>query len=127
MNAAGALAAAGRLAAAPAPAAGFASSSHYGGGESAIPAAPVAPRGPAGLILCCLLAAGCLAVIALATGRLMAVRDSRAGSSGPPYEPVPPAGPSGRDEPDQGDQPPHAHFLPAPPARHAAPRNRRAP
>ena len=77
VDAAAALAAAGKLAGAAPPRAGFASSSHFGGGVAAIPAPPVAPRGPAGLVLYCLLAVGCLAVIGLATGRLFTVRELR--------------------------------------------------
>jgi subtilisin family serine protease len=135
VNAAGALAAAGQLAKAGPPPAGVASSSHFGGGIAAIPPPPVAPRGPAGLILYCLLAAGCLTVIGLATGRLFALRDARAAAAGSPA--WPPAGHpdpgdaqprSGYGWPESpgatgqgpddgpGELPPHAHFLPAPPA-----------
>jgi subtilisin family serine protease len=102
VNAAAALTAAGRLAAAAPPAAGLAATAHFGGGPSAIPPAPVTPRGPAGLVLYCLLAAACLALVALSTSRLLSLRDS----SGEPPRPAvrPPA--------------PHAA------ARHAAPRGR---
>jgi subtilisin family serine protease len=99
VNAAGAVAAAGQLAKAGPPAAGVAAASHFGGGVAAIPAPPVAPRGPAGLVLYCLLAIGCLTVIGLATGRLFALREARAvTAAGPPW---PQAGqaPSGYAQP----------------------------
>jgi subtilisin family serine protease len=76
VNADAALVAAGKLADAARPPATDDASSHFGGGVRAIPAPPVAPRGPLGLILYCLLGAACLAVVALATSRLLAVRDA---------------------------------------------------
>lgn len=76
VNADAALIAAGKLADAGRPPATVAASSHFGGGVRDIPAPPVAPRGPLGLILYCLLGAACLAVVALATSRLLALRDS---------------------------------------------------
>jgi subtilisin family serine protease len=79
VNAGAALTAAGRLADAGPPPAGLASASHFGGGVSAIPPPPVSPRGPADIILYCLLGAGCLALIAVSTSRLFALRESHAG------------------------------------------------
>jgi len=124
VNAAAALTAAGKLATAgPAPA-GMPVAAHFGGGRAAIAATPVAPRGPAGLALYCLLAVACLAVVALATGRLLALRDARSGAR---YDEALAGGP----EPDAA--PGAGSFLPAPPAgrddgapgaRHAAPRTR---
>jgi len=76
VNADAALLAAGKLASAARPPATVAASSHFGGGVRDIPPAPVAPRGPLGLILYCLLGTACLAVVALATSRLLALRDA---------------------------------------------------
>jgi hypothetical protein len=75
VDAAAALTAAGRLAAEPAPATGVAAVAHFGGGAAAIPPVPVAPRGPAALVLYCLLAAACLGLVAAATSRLLSDRD----------------------------------------------------
>ena len=80
-----------------------------------IPPVPVAPRGPAGLALYCLLGAACLGLVALSTSRLLSVRELTA---------------DGPDEsPDGGPArsgvtrllPPSAASAPA---RHAAPRGR---
>jgi subtilisin family serine protease len=97
VNAAAALSAAGKLAGQAPPSAGMAMTGHFGGGVAAIPAPPVVPRGPAALILYCILGAACLAVVAIATSRLLAARDGT------------PASPQGRE----------------PPARHAARRSHR--
>ncbi len=115
VDAAAALTAAGHLAAAPPQAAGQAEAAHFGGGTSKIPPVPVAPRGPAGLALYCLLGAACLALVALSTSSLLSVRELPA---------------DGSDEPP-GDRPAGkgaTRLLPpsasAAPARHAAPRGR---
>jgi hypothetical protein len=50
---------------------------HFGGGSAAIPAPPVPARGPAALILYCLLAVACLAIVALATSKLLGLRELR--------------------------------------------------
>jgi subtilisin family serine protease len=71
VNAASALAAAGRIAAAGAPAAGAAAASHFGGGPAAVPSVPVAPRGPAAIVGYGLLAVISLGLVALATSRLL--------------------------------------------------------
>jgi len=71
VNAGAALAAAGRIAAAGGPAAGVAAISHFGGGPAAVPSVPVSPRGPAAIVGYGLLAVICLALVALASSRLM--------------------------------------------------------
>jgi subtilisin family serine protease len=123
VNAAAAVTAAKHLAAEPAPRAGVPSAAHFGGGVAAIPPVPVAPRGSAGLVLYCLLAAACLGLVALATSKLLAVND----------QPV-----SDQSASDQlrGDQPASDQLRgdplgaveftgdPAATARHAAPRGR---
>ena len=53
---------------------GFSADSHYGGGLAAVPPAPVAPRGLRQLVMFCLLAAICLAMIGIATSRLLLMR-----------------------------------------------------
>jgi hypothetical protein len=85
-----ALTAARKLArAAPAPA-GMAPSHHFGGGLASIPVAPVPPRGLASLVLYCLLGAACLAVVAIATSRVLAQRDADLVASGAPVDPAGP-------------------------------------
>ena len=93
VDAAAALTAAGKLAGAAQPPAGMASAGHFGGGVAAIPAPPVVPRRPITLILYCLLGAACLAVVALATSRLLGQReavtaDGLSGGAGIPAMPV---------------------------------------
>jgi subtilisin family serine protease len=64
---------------------------HYGGGPAAVPTPPVAPRGVRQLVMFCFLAAICLAMIGIATGRLVLMRRPRhAGPHelhGPQHEP----------------------------------------
>jgi Subtilase family len=151
VDAAAALATAGTLASAPPAATGVAATRHFGGGTAAVPTPPVPSRGPTGLVLYCLLAVACLTLIGFATGRLFAVRDQAAGGSagGPPDGPFPPPAPD-RERglwpssaepgpqrwqtrqlpsipdaagPPADEQPPQVPFLPAPVARHAAPRS----
>jgi subtilisin family serine protease len=50
------------------------SASHFGGGPSAVPAPPVAPRGVRQLMVFCGLAAICLAMLIIAAGRLILMR-----------------------------------------------------
>jgi hypothetical protein len=88
-----ALTAARKLARAAPPPAGMAPSHHFGGGLASIPAAPVSPRGLASLVLYCLLGAACLAVVAIATGRLLAQRDADLVASGGPANPGEPSAP----------------------------------
>jgi subtilisin family serine protease len=114
VDAAAALTAAGRLAAAAPPAAGMAAVGHFGGGPAAIPPVPVAPRGPAGLVLYCLLAAACLGLVALATSKLLSARDVPAGEARE-------LAATGAGQDGSVHQPP----SPSPTvARHAAPRGR---
>jgi subtilisin family serine protease len=54
--------------------AGVSSASHFGGGPTAVPSPPVAPRGPRQLVEFCLLAAVCLAMIIIAASRLVQMR-----------------------------------------------------
>ena len=115
VDAAAALTAAGRLAAAPPPAAGLAETAHFGGGTAEIPPVPVAPRGPAGLALYCLLAVAGLGLVALSSGRLLSARELP--GEGPEQSP--------EGEPARSAA---TRLLPpsaaAAPARHAAPRGR---
>jgi len=91
----------------------MAAAAHFGGGPAAIPPVPVAPRGPAGLVLYCLLAVGCLGLVAVATSKLLATRDLAAG--GPDHQV--------RNRPDENARPlPSA--APSTIARHAAPPRR---
>jgi subtilisin family serine protease len=78
-----------RKAAALAP--GFSPEGHFGGGPDAVPASPVAPRGLRQFVVFCLLAAICLAMIVIATSRLLLMRRPAAsvpqhlpGAPGPP-------------------------------------------
>jgi subtilisin family serine protease len=107
-----ALTAAGHLAAAAPPASGMAAVGHFGGGPDAIPPVPVAPRGSAGLALYCLLAAGCLGLVALATSKLLSGRDLAEGGA----RELTATG-AGLDGPVRPSSAPTA-------ARHAAPRGR---
>jgi subtilisin family serine protease len=50
---------------------GVSADSHFGGGPAAIPPPPVAARGTQRLVLFCVLAAVCMAVIVIATSRLV--------------------------------------------------------
>jgi subtilisin family serine protease len=114
VDAAAALTAAGHLAAAPRPGTGMATAAHFGGGPAAIPPVPVAPRGPVGLVLYCLLAVGCLGLVAVATSKLLATRDLAAGQ---PAQQV-----RGREAGDDAHPPPSAASSTI--ARHAAPPRR---
>jgi len=89
VNAADALTAAGKLAAAAPGPAGMALSSHFGGGLAAIPPAPVPQRGLAVLVLFCVLGAAGLAVVAFATSKLLTQRDAATSVQGPSW-PGPP-------------------------------------
>ena len=109
VNAADALTAAGRLASAAPPRAGVPLTDHFGGGLSAIPAAPVPPRGPASLVLYCLLGAACLTAVATATSRLLMQREATPSALNGPGDPLGPGGSQG---------------AAAPPAKHAAPHGR---
>jgi len=79
VDAAAALAAAGRLGA-ESPAAGLAAAVHFGGGKAAVPGPPVFSRGPGVLIGFGVLALGSLALAVIALARLMTRRRLRARS-----------------------------------------------
>ncbi len=74
VDAAAALTIAGKLAGQPPGQAGAATTLHFVGGAAAVPAVPIAPRGPAGLIVACLFALAFLAATGLAGKRLVALR-----------------------------------------------------
>jgi subtilisin family serine protease len=117
VDAAAALNAARKLARAAPPPPGLAPAAHFGGGLAAIPAPPVAPRRPAALILYCVLGAVCLAIVALATSKLLGQRETVILDSPP----------GGAGHPGHASQlPPRAAGMDGPPspARHAAPRGR---
>ena len=58
-------------------AAGLSAASHFGGGPAAVGPVPVAGRGIGQLVAFCVLAAGCLALIIIATSRLILMRRPR--------------------------------------------------
>jgi subtilisin family serine protease len=124
VNAAGALAAAGKLATASPQAAGLTAVSHFGGGPAAVPPVPVPPRGPLALIGYALLGLACLGLIAFATSRLLAPASSRvpggARASRPAPEPAAPADDASRWAAPASSRPPWQ--AGPPPPRHAAPR-----
>jgi subtilisin family serine protease len=109
VNAYGALRYAAALAAARPAAAGMLATQHFGGGTAAIPPAPVPARGPADLVLYCLLGVGCLAIVAFSTSKLLAAREPPSGGPYGQYDAAPGSGFS-------------AFARPASPGRHAAPR-----
>jgi subtilisin family serine protease len=110
VNAAAALAAAGRLAAAAAPEAGLASAGHFGGGLAAIPAPPVRSRGLGALALYCLLGACSLALVGISVSRLFTLRESAVGEE--------------QVLPEPGLSRPVTRIVTGPAGRHAAPRGR---
>jgi subtilisin family serine protease len=63
---------------------GVSAASHFGGGPAAVPAPPVAARGVRELVVFCLLAVICLAMIVIATSRLVLMRRPLAASGYPP-------------------------------------------
>jgi Subtilase family len=93
---------------------GISSDSHFGGGLAAVPPAPVTPRGPRQLVVFCLLAAICLAMIVIAASRLVQMRrPPSAADDHPPaldtaWTPPPYGGPPDGNSPD-------GNHLPAPP------------
>jgi subtilisin family serine protease len=92
VDAAAALAAAGRLAGRGQSSQTVSATRHFGGGPSAIPSPPVQPRGAAALFLYCLLGAVCLGMVGVAATRLVALRQPLAAvadGAGPP-RPTPP-------------------------------------
>src|SRR5262249_44875983 len=67
---------------------GLGTSSHFGGGQAAVPPDPVGPRGLGQLLLFCVLAAGCLAMIVVATSRLILMRRPGGAPSDLPHGPT---------------------------------------
>jgi subtilisin family serine protease len=64
---------------------GVSSDSHFGGGLAAVPPPPVTPRGLRQLVVFCILAAICLAMIVIAASRLVQMRRPRPAADDPPY------------------------------------------
>jgi len=77
VNAAAALTAAGQLSTQRAAGTGVAAATNFGSGPSAVPAAPVKPRGRGQLILFAVLAAGALALLMAAISRLVTANRMR--------------------------------------------------
>ena len=96
VDAAAALAVAANLAARSRSQAGAATTLHFGGGAAAVPPAPIAPRGAAGLIAACLLAVAFLAATGLAGKRLVALRRARSRGHHAADRPPQPAWPGPR-------------------------------
>jgi subtilisin family serine protease len=84
VNAAAALAAAGQLSAQRAAGAGAASAIDFGGGPSAVPPAPVAPRGRGQLVPFAVLALAALVLVAAAVSRLATASRMRRRPPDPP-------------------------------------------
>ena len=72
------------------PAPGLGATSHFGGGPAAVGAVPVAGRGIGQLVAFCVLAAGCLALIIIATSRLILMRRPQATAQAPEPAVTPP-------------------------------------
>jgi subtilisin family serine protease len=134
VNAAAALAAAGRQARSGKPAAGLSTTVHFGGGPAAVPAPPVRPRGLVSLALYCLLGFGSLALVAAAISRMFTLRELpdpgpaagaalRAGAGPRSGDPLP-GGPPPGGPPGSGMLGGMPRIAAAPPGRHAAPRGR---
>jgi subtilisin family serine protease len=122
---------------------GLGAHSYFGGGPASVPANPVGPRGVSQLVLFCLLAVGCLAMIVVATSRLILMRRPESAPGYLPHQLVTPA--VTRPEPGAEVRAPGiptagAHALPprpggrppgttpflwpaAPPGRHAVPQD----
>jgi subtilisin family serine protease len=113
---------------------GFDEGSRFGGGPAAVPPEPVGPRSLGQLLLFCALAAGCLAMIVVATSRLILMRRPAAAAENQQHGLVTPGGTwSGlTDEARPPDRPQDGSHLPvptrfpwpaAPPGRHAVPQD----
>ncbi len=108
--------------------------SYFGGGPKAAPRPPIGPRGPAALILFCLLGLTCLVAVVFATSRLATMRRQPA-VAGELAAADPPAFPDGGDSyfaapvlPPASSVPPQAGPAcrrPAPACRRPAPACRR--
>ncbi len=113
---------------------GVSTDSRFGGGPAAIPPEPVGARNLAQLLLFCVLAAGCLAMIVVATSRLILMRRPAAAGGDQPSGLVASHGTSREldDEtrasgsPQDGSHlpgPPRFPWSAAPPGRHAVPQD----
>jgi len=110
---------------------GASPASYFGGGPAAIPRAPIAPRGLRPLAEFCLLAAICLAMIVVATSRVILMRRPLATGDLPGEQPGPdgfvpgprPGGAWPTESADGEDPPgsPRFPWSPAPPGRHVLP------
>jgi type VII secretion-associated serine protease mycosin len=124
VNAGAALTAAGRMAAAGPGSPGdqsVPSSSHFSAGSAALPAPPLAPRGPLALVAYCLLGAACLVAVAVAALRLVATRQAPRGTrrAQPAYSGPAPSAPArtagwGEASPYGGYPPGTTSSYPAP-------------
>jgi len=121
VNAAAAVAAAGKLAGAGPPAAGLTAVSHFGGGPAAVPPVPVAPRGPVALIGYALLGLACLSLIAFAASRLLTPAGTRRSGGPGAAGAFPESAPALADQ-ASGSRPPWLTGPPPAQPRHAAPR-----
>jgi subtilisin family serine protease len=104
VNAAAALASAGRLASQLRAQAGAPVTLHFGGGGAAVPPVPVRPRGPAALIIACLVALGGLALAAVTGIRLVRLRradESRGQHAAAPRPQCLPGGMTPRNPPPE--------------------------
>jgi subtilisin family serine protease len=113
---------------------GVSSDSHFGGGLAAAPPPPVTPRGLRQLVVFCILAAICLAMIVIAASRLVQMRRPLPAADDQPYRlgttwttPPPYGGPPGGNAPD-GIHPPVPPQFPwsaaPPPGRGVLPHDR---
>ncbi len=109
---------------------GISSDSHFGGGLAAVPAAPVTSRGPRQLVVFCVLAAICLAMIVIAASRLVQMRRPLPDADDQPHRldtawttPPPYGGSADGNEPggNHHPAPPRFPWSAAPPARHVLP------
>jgi subtilisin family serine protease len=106
---------------------GVSPDSRFGGGPAAVSAPPVAPRGYRRLVVYCLLAAACLALIVVGASRLMLLRRPAhfAGYAGPAGHSASVgltsgARPGGPGEAWQEAAPPRFPWSATPPGRHTA-------
>jgi len=117
---------------------GVSSDSHFGGGLAAVPPPPVTPRGLRQLVVFCILAAICVAMIVIAASRLVQMRRPLSAADDQPYRldarwAAPPlyGGPSEGSAPDANAPdgshpagPPRLPWSAAPPGRHMLPHDR---
>jgi subtilisin family serine protease len=115
---------------------GISSDSHFGGGPAAAPPPPVTPRGLRQLVVFCILAAICLAMIVIAASRLVQMRRPlSAADDHPPaldtaWTPPPPYGGSPDGNAPDGTHlpaPPRFPWSATPPGRHVQPHDQPGP